>query len=98
MPLASCLAARAAASRRPNGRPRDGQGFPAAAFGRTTSSTLRTARRLRDWHTLTTQAASVTIIGPTFLRSGLVLSVLGTAALVLNQFVDTAPTGSWLYG
>ncbi|MFF8675360.1 DUF6336 family protein [Streptomyces sp. NPDC015242] len=46
-------------------------------------------RRLRDWHTLTTQAASVTIIGPAFLRSGLVLTVLGTAALVLNQFVDS---------
>ncbi|MFE0477895.1 MULTISPECIES: DUF6336 family protein [Streptomyces] len=55
-------------------------------------------RRLRDWRTLTTQAASVTVIGPTFLRSGLVLTVLGTAALLLNQLVDTAPYGSWLHG
>ncbi|MFE6365458.1 DUF6336 family protein [Streptomyces sp. NPDC057806] len=49
-------------------------------------------RRLRDWRTLTTQAASVTIIGPSFLRSGLFLSVLGAAAIGLYPLV------SWLHG
>ncbi|MEV5107980.1 DUF6336 family protein [Streptomyces massasporeus] len=55
-------------------------------------------RRLRDWRTLTTQAASVTIVGPAFLRSGLCLIVLGAAALGLYQLVDTAPYDSWLHG
>ncbi|MFI9772569.1 DUF6336 family protein [Streptomyces sp. NPDC052415] len=55
-------------------------------------------RRLRDWRTLTTQAASVTIIGPSFLRSGLFLIVLGAAALGLYQVVDTALYDSWLHG
>ncbi|WP_446750223.1 DUF6336 family protein [Streptomyces sp. MH60] len=34
-------------------------------------------RRVRDWRTLTGQAASVTVVGPVFLRSGLFLFVLG---------------------
>jgi hypothetical protein len=55
-------------------------------------------RRLRDWRTLTTQASSVTIVGPAFLRSGLSLLVLGATALGLYQLVDAAPLGSWLYG
>ncbi|MGK5696425.1 DUF6336 family protein [Streptomyces sp. URMC 128] len=55
-------------------------------------------RRVRDWRTLTSQAASVTVVGPAFLRSGLFLSVLGAAALGLYQLVDTAPYGSWLRG
>jgi hypothetical protein len=55
-------------------------------------------RRLRDWNTLTSQAASVTVVGPVFLRSGLFLLVLGAAALGLYQLVDAAPYGSWLHG
>jgi hypothetical protein len=55
-------------------------------------------RRLRDWNTLTSQAASVTVVGPVFLRSGLFLLVLGAAALGLCQLVDAAPYGSWLHG
>ncbi|GAA2768536.1 hypothetical protein GCM10010103_75780 [Streptomyces paradoxus] len=54
-------------------------------------------RRVRDWRTLTGQAASVTVVGPVFLRSGLFLLVLGAAALGLYQLVDAAPYGSWLY-
>jgi hypothetical protein len=55
-------------------------------------------RRLRDWTTLTSQAASVTVVGPVFLRSGLFLLVLGAAALGLYHIVDAAPYGSWLHG
>ncbi|MGA5207893.1 DUF6336 family protein [Streptomyces variegatus] len=55
-------------------------------------------RRLRDWNTLTSQAASVTVVGPVFLRSGLCLLVLGAAALGLYHIVDAAPYGSWLHG
>ncbi|MFG3721277.1 DUF6336 family protein [Streptomyces massasporeus] len=55
-------------------------------------------RRLRDWNTLTSQAASVTVVGPVFLRAGLFLLVLGAAALGLYQLVDAAPYGSWLHG
>ncbi|MEV5188059.1 DUF6336 family protein [Streptomyces werraensis] len=55
-------------------------------------------RRLRDWSTITTQADSVTIIGPIFLRSGLCLLVLGAAAFGLYHLVDAAPYDSWLYG
>jgi hypothetical protein len=54
-------------------------------------------RRLRDWRTLTTQAASVTVVGPAFLRAGLFLLVLGTAALGLYHLVAAAPFGSWLH-
>ncbi|MER5577905.1 DUF6336 family protein [Streptomyces massasporeus] len=54
-------------------------------------------RRVRDWRTLTGQAASVTVVGPVFLRSGLFLLVLGAAALGLYQLVRAAPYGSWLY-
>ncbi|MER7709728.1 DUF6336 family protein [Streptomyces werraensis] len=54
-------------------------------------------RRLRDWSTITTQADSVTIIGPIFLRSGLCLLVLGAAAFGLYHLVDAAPYDSWLY-
>jgi hypothetical protein len=54
-------------------------------------------RRLRDWSTLKTQADSITIVGPLFLRSGLCLLVLGAAALGLYHLVDAAPYGSWLY-
>ncbi|WP_225627091.1 DUF6336 family protein [Streptomyces werraensis] len=55
-------------------------------------------RRLRDWSTITTQADSVTVIGPIFLRSGLCLLVLGAAAFGLYHLVDAAPYDSWLYG
>ncbi|MFD6907460.1 DUF6336 family protein [Streptomyces sp. NPDC060077] len=55
-------------------------------------------RRVRDWRTLKTQAASATVVGPLFLRSGLFLLVLGTAAFGLYHLVDAAPYGSWLYG
>ncbi|MFD5952092.1 DUF6336 family protein [Streptomyces collinus] len=55
-------------------------------------------RRVRDWRTLTSQAASVTVVGPVFLRSGLFLLVLGAAALGLYALVDAAPHGSWLHG
>ncbi|WP_420918881.1 DUF6336 family protein [Streptomyces coelicoflavus] len=55
-------------------------------------------RRVRDWRTLTGQAASVTVVGPVFLRSGLLLLVVGAAALGLYQLVDAAPYDSWLYG
>ncbi|MDQ0753894.1 hypothetical protein QF034_008125 [Streptomyces africanus] len=54
-------------------------------------------RRVRDWRTLTGQAASVTVVGPLFLRSGLFLLVLGAAAFGLYQLVTAAPYGSWLY-
>ncbi|MFE9776375.1 DUF6336 family protein [Streptomyces sp. NPDC005931] len=55
-------------------------------------------RRMRDWGTVTTQGASITLIGPLFLRCGLFLVVLGAAALGLYQLVDAAPYGSWLHG
>ncbi|MGV9503070.1 DUF6336 family protein [Streptomyces sp. NPDC003642] len=45
-------------------------------------------RRMRDWRTLTTQAASITIVGPAFLRPGLFLTILGAAALGLCQLVE----------
>ncbi|MEV6395877.1 DUF6336 family protein [Streptomyces sp. NPDC051907] len=61
-------------------------------------ASARDVRRLRDWHTLTTQAASVTIVGPLFLRSGLFLLVLGAAAFGLYQLVADSPYGSWLHG
>ncbi|MDQ1022216.1 DUF6336 family protein [Streptomyces afghaniensis] len=54
-------------------------------------------RRARDWRTLTGQAASVTVVGSLFLRSGLFLLVLGAAALGLCQLVAGAPYGSWLH-
>ncbi|WP_193515059.1 DUF6336 family protein, partial [Streptomyces griseoloalbus] len=50
-------------------------------------------RRLRDWSTLKTQADSITVVGPLFLRSGLFLLVLGAAALGLYHLVDAAPYG-----
>ncbi|MFZ4142863.1 DUF6336 family protein [Streptomyces griseoincarnatus] len=55
-------------------------------------------RRLRDWGTITTQAASVTVIGPVFVRSGLCLLVTGAAAFGLYHLVDAASYGSWLHG
>ena len=48
-------------------------------------------RRLRDWRTITGQAASVTIVGPVFLRCGLILLVVGVAAFGLYQLVDALP-------
>ncbi|MFF9756087.1 DUF6336 family protein [Streptomyces sp. NPDC014344] len=54
-------------------------------------------RRMRDWRTLTSQADSVTVVGPVFLRSGLCLFVLGAAAFGLYQLVDAAPYDSWLH-
>ncbi|MCX5358117.1 DUF6336 family protein [Streptomyces sp. NBC_00124] len=51
-------------------------------------------RRLRDWRTITGQAASVTLVGPVFLRSGLFLLVLGAAAYGLYHLVDAAPYDS----
>ncbi len=55
-------------------------------------------RRLRDWGTITTQAASVTVIDSVFVRSGLCLLVTGAAAFGLYHLVDAASYGSWLYG
>ncbi|GAA2247867.1 DUF6336 family protein [Streptomyces indiaensis] len=55
-------------------------------------------RRLRDWSTVTTQGAAITLIGPLFLRSGLFLLVFGAVAFGLHQLVATAPYGSWLHG
>lgn len=52
-------------------------------------------RRVRDWRTITTQGAAVTLVGPLFLRSGLCLLVFGAAALGLDQLVAAAPYGSW---
>ncbi|MFF5960822.1 DUF6336 family protein [Streptomyces luteogriseus] len=54
-------------------------------------------RRVRDWRTITGQSASVTIVGPVFLRCGLFLLVLGAAAAGLCQLVDAAPYDSWWY-
>jgi hypothetical protein len=54
-------------------------------------ASAKDVRRLRDWRTLTTQASSITIVGPAFLRSGLFLSVLGAVALGLYQLVDATP-------
>lgn len=44
-------------------------------------------RRMRDWGTVTTQAASITLIGPVFLRCGLILLVLAVASLGLYPLV-----------
>ncbi|GAA4554653.1 hypothetical protein GCM10023097_54860 [Streptomyces collinus] len=55
-------------------------------------------RRLRDWGTVTTQGAALTLAGPLFLRSGLFLLVLGAAAFGLYHLVDAAPYDSWLHG
>ncbi|MBB4710192.1 hypothetical protein BJ965_000074 [Streptomyces luteogriseus] len=52
---------------------------------------------MRDWRTITGQSASVTIVGPVFLRCGLFLLVLGAAAAGLCQLVDAAPYDSWWY-
>ncbi|MFB9535120.1 MULTISPECIES: DUF6336 family protein [Streptomyces] len=60
-------------------------------------ASARDVRRVRDWRTLTTQAASVTVVGPLFLRSGLFLLVLGASALGLHQLVAAAPYGSSLH-
>ncbi|MDT7847336.1 DUF6336 family protein [Streptomyces justiciae] len=48
-------------------------------------------RRVRDWRTITGQAASVTIVGPVFLRCGLILLVVGAAAFGLYQLADALP-------
>ncbi|MFJ7334323.1 DUF6336 family protein [Streptomyces sp. NPDC101116] len=52
-------------------------------------------RRLRDWNTVSTQGAAITLIGPLFLRSGLFLVVFGAVAFGLYQLVAAAPYGSW---
>lgn len=54
-------------------------------------------RRWRDWHTITGQAASVTLVGPVFLRSGVFLLVLGAAGFGLYHLVDAASYDSWLH-
>lgn len=55
-------------------------------------------RRWRDWRTITGQTAAVTVVGPLFMRLGMLLVVLGVAAFGLSHLVDAAPYGSWLHG
>lgn len=59
-----------------------------AGFWRASAGDIR---RLRDWRTITGQAASVTLVGPVFLRCGLMLLVVGAAAFGLYQLVDSTP-------
>ncbi|WP_306970237.1 DUF6336 family protein [Streptomyces afghaniensis] len=54
-------------------------------------------RRWRDWRTITGQTAAVTVVGPLAIRLGMLLIVLGVAALGLYHLVDTASYGSWLH-
>jgi hypothetical protein len=54
-------------------------------------------RRWRDWRTITGQTGAVTVVAPMCLRVGMLLLVLGPAALGLYHVVDDAPYGSWLY-
>lgn len=54
-------------------------------------------RRWRDWRTIEGQAASVTLVGPVFLRSGVFLLVLGAAGFGLYHLVDAASYDSWLH-
>ncbi|WAZ22416.1 DUF6336 family protein [Streptomyces cinnabarinus] len=55
-------------------------------------------RRFRDWGTITTQADSITIIGPSFVRVGLLGLILGLAGLAIAGLVEQASYGSWIYG
>ncbi|MGV9450190.1 DUF6336 family protein [Streptomyces sp. NPDC003635] len=55
-------------------------------------------RRFRDWGTVTTQADSITLIGPAFVRVGLLGLILGLAGLAISGLVEQASYGSWIYG
>ncbi|GAA2657645.1 hypothetical protein GCM10010307_72550 [Streptomyces vastus] len=55
-------------------------------------------RRLRYWHTITSQSESATIVAPVFVRAGVLALVLFPAALGLYHLVDNAAYDSWLYG
>ncbi|MGP3951165.1 DUF6336 family protein [Streptomyces sp. 7N604] len=54
-------------------------------------------RRWRDWRTITGQTTAVTVVGPPFVRLGMLLLVLGPAAIGLHHVVDAAPYGSWMH-
>ncbi|MBB6080984.1 DUF6336 family protein [Streptomyces paradoxus] len=54
-------------------------------------------RRWRDWRTINGQTAAVTVVGPLAKRLGMLLIVLGVAALGLYHLVHAAPYGSWLH-
>ncbi|MER6674618.1 DUF6336 family protein [Streptomyces sp. NPDC000983] len=55
-------------------------------------------RRLRDWGTITTQSASITLVGPAFVRVGLFGLILGLAGVAFSVLVGQASYGSWIHG
>ncbi|CCK29360.1 putative membrane protein [Streptomyces davaonensis JCM 4913] len=55
-------------------------------------------RRFRDWGTITTQSASATLVGPAFVRIGLLGLIVGLAGVTIAGLVDQASYDSWIYG
>ena len=55
-------------------------------------------RRCRDWHTVTRQAAPITVAAPVLLRVGVLALVLFPGAFGLHFLVAGAEYGIWLYG
>ena len=55
-------------------------------------------RRCRDWHTVTRQAAPITVAAPVLLRAGVLALVLFPGAFGLHFLVAGAEYGIWLYG